>query len=163
MAVYADSGIQIKPLIRNLGSNGFGSLIGVIAGLLFMYIFMRLYLNLALSIGIEQISYLSDYQKHNWPLWSAFIIICLFPGIFEELAFRGFIMTSLEKVGGFKEALIIQAAMFSILHMLPIIFISHFIMGLVLGVIRQKSHSLYPCMLFHTTWNAIVLLEEIWR
>jgi membrane protease YdiL (CAAX protease family) len=124
---------------------------------------MWLYFKLALSIGIEQISYLSDFQKHNWPLWSAFILICLFPGIFEELAFRGYIMTSLEKVGGFKEALIIQAAMFSILHMLPTIFISHFVMGLLLGLIRQKTMSLYPGILFHTVWNAVVLVEELWR
>lgn len=163
IVVYVDSGIPLKHLIQSWGNKGFSSFFGVIAGLLFMYIFMWLYFKLALSIGIEQISYLSDFQKHNWPLWSAFILICLFPGIFEELAFRGYIMTSLEKVGGFKEALIIQAAMFSILHMLPTIFISHFVMGLLLGLIRQKTMSLYPGILFHTVWNAVVLVEELWR
>ncbi|MEJ2661890.1 MAG: CPBP family glutamic-type intramembrane protease [Desulfobacteraceae bacterium] len=162
LAVFSDSGIVITPLIRNWGFKGLGSFIGIIAGLLFMYMFMWLYFKLALSIGIEQISYLSDFKKHHWPLWSAFVLLCLFPGIFEELAFRGFIMTSLEKVGSPREALVIQAAMFSILHMLPTIFISHFVMGMVLGVIRQRSRSLYPGMFFHIAWNAIVLLEEIW-
>ena len=163
LAVFVDSGIEITPLIRGWGNKGLRSFVGVMGALLFFYIFMWLYFKLAASIGIERISYLNDFRKHNWPIWSAFVLICLCPGVFEELAFRGFIMSSLEKVGSRKEALVIQAAMFSILHMLPAVFISHFVMGLVLGVIRQKSRSLYPGMLCHMAWNAIVLLEEIWR
>ena len=162
VAVFAGSGIEIIPLIRSWGNKGLRSFFGVIGGLLCFYIFMWLYFKLAASLGIGQISFLSDYRKHHWPIWSAFVLICLFPGVFEELAFRGFIMSSLEKVGSRREALVIQAAMFSILHMLPAMFISHFIMGLVLGVFRQRSRSLYPGMLFHAAWNAIVLLEELW-
>ena len=163
LAVYMDSGIGMTPLIRRWGNNGLKSFVSVIGGLLLFYIFMWLYIKLAASIGIDQISYLKDFREHNWPIWSAFFLICLCPGVFEEIAFRGFIMSSLEKVGSRREALVIQAAMFSILHMLPAIFISHFIMGLLLGVIRQRSRSLYPGMLFHAAWNTIVLLEEIWR
>ena len=161
LAVFSGSGINILPLLRNAGSKGIRPYFGALVGLIGMYIFMYLYFRLASALGLETLSYLADYQKHQWPLWSAFILICLFPGIFEELAFRGFIMSSFEKVGGYKEALIVQAAMFSVLHMLPGIFISHFVMGLVLGVLRQKSRSLYPGMFFHASWNAIVLLKEI--
>ncbi len=153
---------ELNPLVCRSGFKGIFTILEIIAVILFIYIFMWFYLKLASFIGIKNILYLTDFKKHNWPLWSAFILISICPGIFEELAFRGFIMTRLEKVGSTTEALIIQAAMFSILHMLPTIFISHFIIGLTLGVVRVRSKSLYPGMIIHAAWNAIVLLEELY-
>ena len=153
---------QLKPLLRNFGYRGLQSFFEIVGALIFIFIFMWLYFKLASFIGVEELSYLTDFKKHNWPIWSAFILICLLPGIFEELAFRGYIMTRLEKVGNAREALIIQAAMFSILHMLPAIFISHFIIGLILGIVRLRSKSLYPGILIHTAWNAIAILEEVY-
>jgi membrane protease YdiL (CAAX protease family) len=153
---------ELNPLICRSGFKGIFTLFELIAAILFIYVLMWFYLKVASFIGIEKILYLTDFKKHNWPLWSAFILISILPGIFEELAFRGHIMTRLEKVGNTREALIIQAAMFSVLHMLPTIFISHFIIGLTLGIIRLRSKSLYPGMIIHAAWNAIVILEEIY-
>jgi membrane protease YdiL (CAAX protease family) len=99
---------ELKPLLNRSGFKGILSLFAIITVIVFIYIFMWLYLKLASLIGIENILYLTDFKKHNWPVWSAFILISIFPGIFEELAFRGFIMTRLEKVGSTTEALIIQ-------------------------------------------------------
>jgi membrane protease YdiL (CAAX protease family) len=151
---------QLKPFLRNFGYRGLLSFLDILGALIFLFIFMQLYFKVASFSGVEKLSYLTNFKVHNWPIWSAFILICILPGIFEELAFRGYIMTSLEKVGNAREALIIQAAMFSVLHMLPSMFISHFIIGLILGIIRLRSQSLYPGMLIHTVWNAIVFLEE---
>lgn len=154
---------QLKPMLRRFGYRGILSWTEILGALIFIFIFMWLYFKLASTIGINKLSYLDDFNKHHWPIWSAFILISILPGVFEELAFRGFIMTRLEKVGSRGEALIIQAAMFSILHMLPAVFISHFVIGLILGVVRLRSQSLYPGMLIHSAWNAIVLLEEAYR
>lgn len=52
--------------------------------------------------------------------------------------------------------------MFSILHLSPIIFPSHFLMGLALGFLRMRSKSLYPGMLLHGGWNAWVVSQELW-
>jgi membrane protease YdiL (CAAX protease family) len=72
-------------------------------------------------------------------------------------------MSRLEKVGSVREALIIQAAMFSVLHMFPAIFISHFIIGIILGAVRLRSGSLYPGMLIHAVWNGIAIAGEAYH
>ena len=154
---------QLKPFLRDFGYRGLLSYFEIIGALIFISFFMLLYFKLASFIGIEELTYLADYKKHNWPIWSAFILICLLPGIFEEFAFRGYIMSRLQKVGNDREALIIQAAMFSILHMHPAIFISHFVIGLILGAVRLRSGSLYPGMLIHAAWNAIVIIGETYQ
>jgi len=158
-----EAGKQLKPLLRRFGCRGIWSYIEIIGALIFIFVFMWLYFKLASFFGISELTYLDDFKNHNWPVWSTFIVVCLLPGIFEELAFRGYIMMRLEKVGSEKEALILQAAMFSILHMLPAVFISHFVIGLILGMVRLKCRSLYPGMLIHTLWNAIVIFEEAYR
>ncbi len=163
IGMCAASAEQLKPLLNHFSYRGLLSVFEIIGAVVFIYIFMSLYLYLTTAIGFEQLTYLDDFYKHNWPLWSAFILICLLPGVMEELAFRGYIMSRLEKVGSAKEALILQAVMFSVLHMMPAIFISHFVIGLILGIIRLRSRSLYPGMIVHTGWNAIVLIEEIYR
>ena len=155
-----NSQVQIKPLFTNIKCFKFMSILEFAGMLLLIYLFMFLYMRLASLIGIETIPYLTDFKKHNWPLWGAFIVICLLPGIFEEIAFRGYIFGKLEKIGSQKEALIIQAAMFSILHLLPAVFFSHFLLGLILGIVRIRSHSLYPGILLHIAWNTIVIIQE---
>ena len=88
-------------------------------------------------------------------------MIAFMPAIFEELTFRGFIMERLKKIGGRREALIIQAVMFSVLHMLPAVFISHFVLGVVLGTLYERNKSIYPGMIVHFLWNVIVIVELI--
>ena len=83
------------------------------------------------------------------------------PAIFEEVIFRGVIWAKLERVGKSGEVLVIQAALFSVLHMLPTIFISHFVLGLALGWLRRKTGSLVPGIFAHAALNATVLVEEL--
>lgn len=101
------------------------------------------------------------FSKYQWPVWSMYLMISVFPGIFEELAFRGYIQTELERILGEYEAWLIQAALFSVLHLLPLMFPSHFLMGLCFGFMRLRSKSIYPGMLLHASWNALVLFQEL--
>jgi membrane protease YdiL (CAAX protease family) len=89
------------------------------------------------------------------------LLVSVVPAIIEELAFRGVIQSSLEKVFDARDAWIIQAALFSVLHLLPINFPSHFLMGLCFGYARNRTRSLYPGMLMHASWNAFVVLREL--
>ena len=38
---------------------------------------------------------------------------------------------------------------------------SHFLMGLCFGYMRRRSRSIYPGMLLHACWNALVVLQEL--
>jgi uncharacterized protein len=113
------------------------------------------------KLGLPAIHYLTQYRAAHWPLWSAFLLISVLPGIVEEVGFRGIIQSSLTRITGAREAWLIQAALFSVLHLTPLIFPDHFFMGLCFGYLRRRSNSLYPGMALHATWNALVLVREI--
>ena len=81
----------------------------------------------------------------------------------EELAFRGFIQSSLMRVLGTYESVFVSALMFGILH-LSIPSMPHlFLIGVVLGWLRVRTGSLYPGMLMHLTHNLLVVLAERWE
>ena len=97
----------------------------------------------------------------DWPLWSIFLLISIAPAVLEELAFRGVIQSSLERMLNARDAWLIQAALFSVLHLHPLMFPSPFLMGLCFGSMRRRSRSIYPGMLLHACWNALVVLQEL--
>jgi membrane protease YdiL (CAAX protease family) len=112
-------------------------------------------------LGVPVAAVSGTLAEAGWPLWAMLLLISVMPAIFEELAFRGVIQSSLERVFNARDAWLIQAALFSVLHLSPLIFPSHFLMGLCFGYMRRRSRSIYPGMLLHGSWNALVLLEEL--
>lgn len=130
---------------------------------LVLFAFMKLYGWFLSSMGLTFVEYLADFREYGWPLWSAFLLIAVWPALFEELAFRGLIFEKLRDVGGPREALILQALLFSILHLMPAAFISHFLIGLVLGWLRIRYQSLVPSMAVHLLYNSAILVDELLR
>ena len=113
------------------------------------------------QLGVPIASVGSTFTEAEWPPWSAFLLVSVMPAVFEELAFRGVIQSSLERLFNARDAWLIQAALFSVLHLSPLMFPSHFLMGLCFGYMRRRSRSIYPGMLLHAFWNAFVLLGEL--
>ncbi len=101
-----------------------------------------------------------SFREQDWPVWSAVILISICPAVIEELAFRGVIFARLQRVMKPAEAMVVQAAMFSILHLAPLSLISHFVMGLSLGWLLLKTRSLYAGMLAHAMWNGLIVCLE---
>ena len=112
-------------------------------------------------LGVPVSSATATYTRAGWPLWTMFLLICVMPAVFEELAFRGVIQSSLERMLNARDGWLIQAALFSVLHLSPLMFPSHFLMGLCFGYMRRRSRSIYPGMLLHACWNALVVLQEL--
>jgi len=112
-------------------------------------------------LGVPMSSATAAYTRAGWPLWSMLLLISAMPAVFEELAFRGVIQSTLERVLNARDAWLIQAALFSVLHLSPLMFPSHFLMGLCFGYMRRRSRSIYPGMLLHACWNALVVLQEL--
>jgi membrane protease YdiL (CAAX protease family) len=119
------------------------------------------YFWLLARMGVPMARATGEFTRAGWPLWSMLLLVSVMPGVFEELAFRGVIQSSLERVLNARDAWLIQAALFSVLHLSPLMFPSHFLMGLCLGYMRRLSRSIYPGILLHAGWNAIVLLKEL--
>ena len=112
------------------------------------------------TFGLEDIAYLDSFQREGYGLSWGVLLICVQPGVFEELAFRGVILSSLQLAIGNKEALLVSAMMFAILH-LSLPSMPHlFVIGLVLGWLRLRTGSLLPGMLMHFTHNLLVVVAE---
>lgn len=86
--------------------------------------------------------------------------ICLMPAIWEEIAFRGLIQTSLSKRFGKWEAILITSAMFAIIHISAFSWPYLFLLGITLGLIRWHSQSLWPAMVMHFLHNLVVISYE---
>jgi membrane protease YdiL (CAAX protease family) len=112
------------------------------------------------QLGVPLAPTTATFTRAGWPLWSMLLMISLMPAVVEEVAFRGVIQSSLERVLNARDAWLIQAALFSVIHLSPLMFPSHFLMGLCFGYMRRRSRSIYPGMLLHACWNALIVLQE---
>lgn len=110
--------------------------------------------------GLVAIDYLRPFQEEGWSFGWAVLLVCVQPAIFEELAFRGVIQGSLEKVVDPWQAVFASAAMFAILH-LSMPSMPHLLtLGIVLAWLRMGSGSIYPGMIVHFLHNLLVLGSE---
>jgi membrane protease YdiL (CAAX protease family) len=134
------------------------ALVGTAA--LALFVLGNAYFELLEALGFRMFSYWAPYDAVGWPAWTAIVLVCVYPAFFEEVAFRGVLMAGLDRAMRPLEALLVQAAAFSVLHLLPAVFFSHFGMGLLFGYLRRRTNSLWAGMLLHGSWNAWVLVEE---
>ena len=111
------------------------------------------------GIPFERIT--DEMQRHDYALWQLLVLYSLAPAVLEEIAFRGIIFDRLRRVLGEREGWLVQAALFSVLHLSPVIFPTHFAMGLIFGWLRIRSRSLIPGMILHAAWNAANILLEL--
>lgn len=90
---------------------------------------------------------------------------CLYPGLLEEVLYRGFLISGLKGLGiDDWKCNIVQAIIFGIIHVFAggnyawtvlLSTASQILMGYVLGKIYFKTKSLTPCILLHGLINAI--------
>ena len=112
------------------------------------------------KFGFQEALYWSAYDEVGWPAWVGVVLVCVYPALFEEIAFRGVLLNGLDRLMTPNEALLVQAAAFSVLHLAPAIFVSHFGIGLLLGLLRRKTGALWAGIFLHGAWNGWVLADE---
>jgi membrane protease YdiL (CAAX protease family) len=81
----------------------------------------------------------------------------------EEIIFRGFLFKVLWEIGGTKVAIFVSAALFALLHAgqlagnwggVALIFV----VGCILSLVRQRSNSIIPSFVVHTSYNSTLFL-----
>ena len=102
---------------------------------------------------------LQELEPHM-PMALLIILSCVVAPVAEELGFRGYMLGKLERALGPTDAMVIQAALFSVLHLSPMSFVSHFVIGLALGHLAFATKSLYPSMAVHAAWNALAIFAD---
>ena len=90
-------------------------------------------------------------------LWAMILVIAVAPAVFEELAFRGFILSGCESWGSKFQAILISSILFGLAHSIIQQSIVTFFIGCLLGFIAVQTRSLIPCVLYHCCHNSISL------
>jgi sodium transport system permease protein len=94
---------------------------------------------------------------------TALLLLAAVPAVCEEVAFRGYILSGLERGRRGRSALVISALLFGFLHVLLSLFQQFFnatLLGLVLGLLALRSGSLLPGIVFHFLNNALALVSS---
>jgi uncharacterized protein len=153
---------EVLPLLRpsTFDANA-GRKLAVAAVVQFIALGAVFYFLEKLGLPFERIT--DEMQRHDYSLWQLLALYSLAPALFEEIAFRGVIFERLRRVLGEREAWLVQAAFFSVLHLSPVIFPTHFAMGLIFGWLRMRTGSLLPGMVLHAAWNAANIMLELYQ
>lgn len=106
------------------------------------------------------LGYTFYFESTSYPLLYSLIIIAVFPAIFEELAFRGFLFDNLKTISGVKPAIWGSAFLFALMHFSILSLLWIFPFGLFLGYLRERHKTLVYGIVAHFTHNATVTIIE---
>lgn len=90
-------------------------------------------------------------------IWLPFLLMAVLPAFCEEIAFRGFILSGLRHLGHKWWAIGLSAVFFGMAHTVVQQSIAAAALGLVLGYVAVQTGSLIPSILFHATYNCLML------
>jgi membrane protease YdiL (CAAX protease family) len=85
-------------------------------------------------------------------------VIAIGPGLGEEIVTRGVLLPSLTRALRPWGAVVLSALLFAAMHFDPYRFLFTLTIGLVLGVVRLRTGSLWPPIVAHVSLNALTFL-----
>jgi sodium transport system permease protein len=95
-------------------------------------------------------------------IWLPLLAFAVAPAICEELAFRGFILSGLQRSGRLWLPILLSSVAFGVVHMIPQQVFNATLLGIVLGIMAVRSGSLIPGVVFHLLFNgAQVVLARV--
>ncbi len=105
------------------------------------------------SWGLESFQ---TFSQENMLL--VLVTAALFPGIGEEIFFRGFLSRGLIGNHGVIAGAILSSLLFALIHMLPVQVCVTFVAGLTLQYVFLTTRSLWTSIAFHSVNNALAFL-----
>jgi membrane protease YdiL (CAAX protease family) len=145
---------------RTLAFGGLGALTAMAMSYgIFFLIFLIFYLATGRSPVSAETERLQDLSGG----YLAFIIlnVVVLAPIFEELFFRGLFYPALRRRMGPMPAIILNGAIFGILHLQPLFMLSLVLVGVVLAYLYEKTDSLFAPMMAHALYNLVVILVSL--
>ena len=120
------------------------------------------------KFGITKLSEGEDFAQGLIKPETSLILLLLAVGIiqpiFEEVLFRGFLFTHIERKWGAITAILLTSITFTFVHFqynIMILALVLFPMAIVLGIARWKTNSLIPPIIIHCINNTVVLFITI--
>lgn len=103
---------------------------------------------------------LSDSMSsiNHFPVWVHIIFFAIFPGVCEEISYRGVILTGFRKRFPPFIAIVTTSLLFSIGHFSLLRIIPTLALGLAMGFVATSSRSVYPSILGHILFNGFAIV-----
>ncbi len=108
------------------------------------------------------VDFMSDIYTSANPLWLMWLAIVIAAPVFEELFFRGFLLSGFaSSFVGPIGAIILTSLAWASVHLQYDIYgiLTIFIAGLILGFARLKTNSIITTIMMHSLMNFIALIE----
>jgi membrane protease YdiL (CAAX protease family) len=139
-----------------------GATIVLIAACVLAYAFLGLFFGGFGHLFTQIIAVATDAKRLQGDSSSAWLIAilrgCLLAPIFEEVFFRGLLLSWLNRHMRFAFALVLQAALFAAMHFYPVVFAYAFLAGLATGYVRRATGSTFNTVLMHVINNVVLLM-----
>ncbi len=95
-------------------------------------------------------------MEASW--WQYLLVFVLMPALFEEMAFRGFILNGLRRRLQPWPAILLSSFLFALYHMNVFQVLPSFVLGVVLGLLTVRSGSILPGILYHLLHNGLLIV-----
>lgn len=122
---------------------------------------IAMFFNLITITIVEKFGFLMESPIPNpetgLQLLISFLIISVTPGICEEIAFRGLLMSSFEKLGK-RKAIIYSAVLFGVFHYNFQNLLGPIVLGIIYGIMVYKTNSIVVSMIAHGANNSIAIV-----
>jgi len=111
--------------------------------------------------GLEPSSWTQSWLDAGWSLPALFVLLGAWAPLSEEVIFRGYLQERFEASMTPRNALVLQATFFAMVHLANASLVTHLVMGLVLGMLRNVTRGLYLSVAVHALWNIGITLTEL--
>lgn len=102
---------------------------------------------------LNDIGWIAQFSQQPWPV--VFVAACLFPGVGEEIFFRGVLSRGLVARHGVVAGALIASVLFGVVHMAPAQVAGTIMIGLMLQMVFMTTRSLTATMALHTANNTL--------
>ncbi|RKR83240.1 membrane protease YdiL (CAAX protease family) [Mucilaginibacter gracilis] len=111
----------------------------------------------------KEFYYYGFYAHQKYAAALMIFFVAVMPALFEELAYRGYLLQNLLGVADKNQAIFITSFLFAILHLslLSLFWLIPF--ALLLGYVRVKEKTLWYGVFMHFCFNLTVCIVELWR
>jgi sodium transport system permease protein len=112
------------------------------------------------KLGEETVAFLRQFDLilAAAPIWFVLLVMALIPAVCEELVFRGFIFSGLQRDSGHVRAVLLSALLFGLSHGVLQQTITASLVGLLLGWIAYRTGGVGCTIIFHFVHNTISML-----
>ena len=111
--------------------------------------------------SIPELVYYVDDSEYDVIRALSFVSIVIVAPVVEEILFRGYILDAIRELHGDVVAVLGSSVLFGLLHIEPYVVGMATLGGIVYGIVRIRSGSLWPCIVSHMVWNFLAFLY-IW-